>query len=107
MVLMTHFFVQKRKEMEKSTRIIDLTVGQLEAILEKSVNRDSIQTIPIISENEIGGLELAMEITGYSARTIYTKVSLNEIPYLKRGKPLEFSRNQLENWMKNRRASVK
>lgn len=47
----------------------------------------------------IGGIELAMQITGLAKSTIYNLVSDGRIPHMKRGKKLYFSRMELESWI--------
>jgi excisionase family DNA binding protein len=56
-----------------------------------------------IQEPEFGGIDLAIEITGYSKSTIYNKVSKKELPVHRNGK-LYFSRNELVEWMKSNNA---
>ena len=46
-------------------------------------------------EDEIGGIELAIELTGLAKPTIYGLVSERKIPHSKRGKKLYFSRKEL------------
>lgn len=50
-------------------------------------------------EDEIGGIELALEITGLAKPTIYSLVSTRKIPHSKRGKKLYFSRRELKDWL--------
>ena len=47
----------------------------------------------------------AAKITGLKLKSIYTKVSRLEMPALTRGRPLMFSRSELEKWMKSGRPS--
>ena len=49
---------------------------------------------------EIGGIELAIEITGLAKPTIYGLVSERKIPHSKQGKRLYFSRQELTEWLK-------
>ena len=51
-------------------------------------------------------LEEAKVLTGYTANTIYTKVSRKEIPVVSSGRPLTFSRMQLNEWMAKGRPSI-
>jgi excisionase family DNA binding protein len=51
-------------------------------------------------EDEIGGIELALELTGLAKPTIYSLVSTRKIPHSKRGKKLYFSRKELKEWLK-------
>lgn len=48
---------------------------------------------------EIGGIDLAISVTGLARATIYSKVSRREIPHSKRGKRLYFSRSELIQWI--------
>jgi excisionase family DNA binding protein len=50
--------------------------------------------------DEIGGIDLAVAITGLAKPTIYTLTSNRKIPFLKRGKRLYFSRQRLIEWLK-------
>lgn len=49
--------------------------------------------------DEIGGVELAMRITGKAKPTIYSLVSNRKIPHSKRGKQLYFSKKDLLEWI--------
>lgn len=53
------------------------------------------------TEDEIGGIELAIEITGLAKATIYGLVSTRKIPHSKKGKKLYFSRKELTEWITN------
>lgn len=48
---------------------------------------------------DIGGIEIAEEVTGLTRSTIYTKVSKNEIVHMKKGGKLYFSRKALLEWI--------
>jgi len=50
--------------------------------------------------DEIGGIELAMEITGKAKATIYSLCAGRKIPHSKQGKKIYFSRNELLEWIK-------
>ena len=49
---------------------------------------------------EIGGIDLAIEITGLAKPTIYSLCSERKIPHSKQGKRLYFSRQELTDWLK-------
>lgn len=53
--------------------------------------------------DEIGGLELAMAITGLARRTIYKLTHRREIPHRRVGGRLYFRRSELEQWIDNGR----
>lgn len=50
-------------------------------------------------KTDIGGMELAVELTGLAKPTIYGLVSNRKIPHSKRGKRLYFSRKELTEWI--------
>ena len=51
------------------------------------------------SGQEIGGIQLAADVTGLSKARIYTLVAERKIPHKKRGNKLYFERNELINWI--------
>ncbi len=55
------------------------------------------------NNDQIGGIELAIEITGKAKATIYSLCSNRQIPHFKKSKQLLFSRNELTEWIKNGR----
>ncbi len=55
---------------------------------------------PQTDADEIGGIDLAIEITGLAKPTIYGLVSERKIPHSKQGKRLYFSRQELTDWLK-------
>jgi len=63
--------------------------------------RDQIQLdIEMSKKPDIGGLELASEVTGFQPQTLYKYVQDRKIPFMKKGGKLFFSRSDLENWIK-------
>ncbi len=50
--------------------------------------------------DEIGGIDLAIKITGKAKPTIYSLVHSRKIPHSKQGKQLYFSRKELLDWLK-------
>ena len=50
--------------------------------------------------DQIGRIDLAMELTGLAKPTIYSLCSERKIPHSKRGKRLYFSRQELTEWLK-------
>ncbi|GAB3026557.1 helix-turn-helix domain-containing protein [Spirosoma pulveris] len=49
--------------------------------------------------DEIGGIELARQVTRLSAARIYTLVSERKLPHKKRGNRLTFRRSELITWL--------
>ncbi|MEJ7862370.1 MAG: helix-turn-helix domain-containing protein [Pyrinomonadaceae bacterium] len=68
---------------------------ELEQFFSKQLNNQKTET------DEIGGIDLAVEITGKAKPTIYGLVHDRKIPHSKRGKQLYFSRRELTEWIKD------
>jgi predicted DNA-binding transcriptional regulator AlpA len=68
--------------------------------------RDEMQSFvstfqfPQNEPDEIGGIELAVKITGKAKPTIYSLCHQRLIPHSKQGKQLYFSRNELTEWLR-------
>jgi len=52
---------------------------------------------------EIGGLDMAVKITGLARRTIYKRTHRREIPHRRVGGRLYFKRSELLEWIENGR----
>jgi excisionase family DNA binding protein len=52
---------------------------------------------------DIGGMDLAVEVTGLKKPTLYALVARREIPHMKRGKRLYFKRAELLEWIQEGR----
>lgn len=55
------------------------------------------------ANSEITGIKWVSDYTGLAETTIRSKVSKEEIPYKKRGKPLLFSKEKIVEWNENGR----
>ena len=77
--------------------------SQFKELFAKAVNEIKSDQAP--PEDSVG-LEEAMKITGFKKKSVYTKVSRLEIPCVNRGRPLMFSRAELQLWMKLGRPTV-
>ena len=74
--------------------------GRLETI-EELLNRLLKQgTTTAPDAPEVGGIELAQQITRLSKPRLYALVSARGIPHSKRGNKLYFSRAELLDWVK-------
>jgi excisionase family DNA binding protein len=76
---------------------IDRRLDNLEALLVeilKHLRGSNIYDMP-----EIGGIELAQEITRLSKSRLYALVSARQIPHAKRGNKLYFNRTELQAWV--------
>lgn len=85
---------------------MDITVTNLTIADISQAMRNELKTffseIPLSEapkEDEIGGIELAIQMTGLAKPTIYSLVSERKIPHSKRGKRLYFSRHELLTWI--------
>ncbi|MDJ1469071.1 helix-turn-helix domain-containing protein [Cytophagaceae bacterium DM2B3-1] len=75
---------------------LQLRLIRLEALI---VELQSV-TIPVApADKQLGGIELAMQITGLAQSTIYNLVCAGSIPHMKRGRKLYFSKPELEAWI--------
>ena len=72
--------------------------GRLETI-EGLLNTLLLQSSTSAPSPQVGGIELAQEITRLSKARIYALVSARGIPHMKRGNRLTFSRTELLAWM--------
>ena len=75
-------------------------------------NENINEVVKILSDfrsdsDEIGMMDLAMRITGLAKQTIYGKCSKREIPHMKQGKFLYFSKNELLQWIRNGKKSTR
>lgn len=54
---------------------------------------------PTINPNRIGGISLAVEVTGMAKQTLYNLVSKRMIPHFKRGGRIIFDEDKLRSWL--------
>ncbi|GAB3639719.1 helix-turn-helix domain-containing protein [Spirosoma arcticum] len=59
----------------------------------------ALTTTSHTAPDEVGGIELARQVTRLSAARIYTLVSERKLPHKKRGNRLAFRRSELLNWL--------
>lgn len=82
-------------------KIIITSEEQLFALIQKAVENSFENLSQKEPPKEIGGMELAIEITGLSESRIYYLSKENKIPKLSGGsRLLRFSRTELIDWMK-------
>lgn len=72
--------------------------GRLESI-EELLSRLLLQRSDATTVSEVGGIELAQQITRLSKARIYALVSARELPHSKRGGRLFFNRGELLAWV--------
>ena len=75
----------------KASDLIDFS----KALLNNQPSKEAIAP-----SNDLGGIEMASEVTGYTVGTLYQKVAKNEIPFFKKGSRLFFSKKVLEDWIR-------
>ena len=75
----------------------------LNPIIKKSVSEairnENMKSKSVPTPKKVGGIDLAMEITGLAKQTIYAMTSRNSIPHIKRGGKLYFKAEDLQNWI--------
>jgi predicted DNA-binding transcriptional regulator AlpA len=77
--------------------VIDRRLGNIESLLTEIIT--NLHGSMPIKKPEIGGIELAQEITRLSKARIYALVSARQIPHAKRGNKLYFTHSELQEWI--------
>jgi len=82
------------------TQIIQLTSDDLDRLLDKKIQefRDKKPTL-VDAIHDRCGIDSASEVTGFSRSTLYKLTSARQIPHMKLGNKLLFSRKELASWM--------
>jgi predicted DNA-binding transcriptional regulator AlpA len=57
-------------------------------------------------KSDIIYLDEIIELTGYTGKTIYSKVCRGEMPVISKGRPLTFSREEILQWIKDGRPTL-
>ncbi|WP_128548804.1 helix-turn-helix domain-containing protein [Larkinella soli] len=78
----------------------DERLSRMESLLTQIASQQGNPRGTIASGDRIGGIELAQEITGKAASTIYNLVSARKIPFSKQCGKLYFSESSLLDWIK-------
>ena len=73
---------------------LDTRLASLESKLDRLLNRQPATAAP-----EVGGIELAQQVTRLSKPRLYALVSARGIPHAKRGNKLYFTRADLTAWV--------
>ncbi len=86
---------------------IDIQKHEMTKLVKEMLNEalNDIKSKDVPLEDTISAEDAAV-ITGLKMKTIYSKVSRLQIPSITRGRPLVFSRAELQNWMKIGRPTV-
>ena len=108
-ILFIPFFKEENKSEMRNKIFITEINREFEEVIEgcvrrvlEDMNKQRTGTTEkrVDEPGDIIGIDSACQLLGYSKATIYSKVSLNQIPFLARGKPLLFSKKSLESWIK-------
>jgi excisionase family DNA binding protein len=88
--------------------IVQLTCEQLKDLIQSSVHKvlkeTTHQTVELTERPEhFNNIQEAAEFLHLTVPTLYSKVSKGELPYMKRGKRLYFSRTELMEYLKEGR----
>jgi len=89
--------------------LFTLTVEEYKELNRSLMNERPIQAPAPKAEEEKQDImypEETKDFLGYTLNTLYTKVSRREIPVVSSGRPLTFSRKQLNEWMAKGRPSI-
>jgi hypothetical protein len=82
--------------MQNPFNVLETRIRQVETLLLELVQQQRAQAAPV---SEIGGIELARQITGLSKARLYTLVRTRGIPHAKRGNKLYFNQAELLLWV--------
>jgi excisionase family DNA binding protein len=85
---------------EKEVKLV-VNLQDMISLVDYILQNRFINTDQVILNQEFGGVEFAMKITGLARSTIYNKCSKGELPHHKNGK-LFFSKQKLEEWMRSK-----
>ena len=87
--------------------LIGIETEDLKRMIQEAVREEfqrGVSATPATApQDEIGGINLAIKITGLAKGTIYDLVAKNKIPFCKPNGRLFFSRLELEKWINNSR----
>ncbi len=91
--------------MENPFLIIDTRLRLLEEKLDLLLNSSLVEREG--PTKDIGNIKVAVEVTCLTSSTIYHLVSKREIPHMKQGGRLYFSRKALREWINEGERKVK
>ena len=95
---------------EESRPLYTLTVEEFKELSKTIALDHSYLLKPDVNHQEpksdIIYIDETAELTGYTGKTVYTKVCRKQIPVISYGRPLTFSRREILQWMKDGRPTV-
>jgi len=93
--LFNDFIAELKETLRKE--ILEELRAELNGLMETKISSQSN------TEYDTIGIEEASKMLMLSESTVYSKVSRGELPVVKRGRPLYFSKNQLEEYMSSKK----
>lgn len=91
------------ESIENKLQYLESRIDRLTQLLQESMQC----RIEATSRETTDGIQLAVEVTGLAKGTVYNLVAERKIPHYKRGKRIYFSRQELQNWIKEGRRMTK
>ncbi len=83
--------------MNNPFEVIDQRLNRIEELLIELTKRLPSSTGVVAAE--VGGIELAQQLTCLSKARLYALVAARQIPHAKRGNKLYFNRAELQTWI--------
>ena len=88
--------------------IEDLISSTIKKSISEAFRNQNQKSNNVPPQKKIGGIELAVEVTGLAKQTIYSMTSKGTIPFFKRGGgKLYFSREKLLAWLEEENINPK
>ena len=93
---------------QKFSSLLDGLIKVLaEQITENIKNELQIQPHKVTQEDEFLNIEELSNLIGLTKPTLYGHVHRNTIPFIKKGKMLRFSKNDILNWLQDGKSKSK
>ena len=93
---------------QKFSSLLDGLIKVLaEQITENIKNELQIQPQKVTQEDEFLNIDELSNLIGLTKPTIYGHVHRNTIPFIKKGKMLRFSKNDILNWLQDGKSKSK
>jgi predicted DNA-binding transcriptional regulator AlpA len=90
----------------QSLTLTQLTESEIRAAIRSELETffaEYALTASSSESDQLGGIELAQQVTGLAKPTIYGLAAQSKIPCMKQGKKLYFSKRELTDWIKQGR----
>ena len=87
--------------------LTSLTTSELKVLIQETLEKFFTETKSDSEDNDLISIAEASQLLNLSPNTIYGFTSRREIPYLKRGKKLYFSKLELYKWIQEGRRKTR